>query len=106
MPRSEGREARLSVHVQPRASRNEVVAQAGTSLRVRVTAPPTGGAANEAACDLLARLLGCPRSRVTILRGPTARTKLIRVVGLSAAELQARLAGVLSGLPQDAQVRR
>jgi uncharacterized protein YggU (UPF0235/DUF167 family) len=40
------REARLTVQVQPRASRNEIVVAAGGSLRVRVAAPPAGGAAN------------------------------------------------------------
>jgi uncharacterized protein YggU (UPF0235/DUF167 family) len=58
---------------------------------VRVTAPPVGGAANEAVRAVLARALGCPRSAVEILRGATTRTKLVRIVGLSPEELRARL---------------
>jgi hypothetical protein len=84
--------ARLTVHVQPRASRTEVVAHAGTTVRVRVTAPPAGGAANAAVRDLLAETLACPRAAITILRGHSARTKLIGVAGLSPAELRLRLA--------------
>jgi len=87
-----GAEARLTVEVRPRAARNEVVAASGTSVRVRVTAPPAGGAANDAVCELVARTLDWPRSQVTILRGHSARTKLVRVVGLSPDELRARLA--------------
>ena len=82
------------MRVQPRASRNEIVARDGASLRVRVTAPPADGAANEAVRDLLAEALDRPRSDVTIVRGQSARTKLVRVTGLSPEELRVRLAGV------------
>ncbi len=88
------REAQLTVQVQPRASRNEIVARGGASLRVRVTAPPAGGAANEAVRELLAEALARPRADVTIVRGQRARTKLVRVAGLSPEELRARLAAV------------
>ena len=85
-------EARLTVQVQPRAARNEIVARGGASLRVRVTAPPAGGAANEAVCALLAEALDCPPSAVRIVRGHSARTKLVQVAGLSPGALRARLA--------------
>lgn len=86
--------ARLTVQVQPRAARNEIVARGGASLRVRVTAPPAGGAANDAVCALLAEALDCPPSAVRIVRGHSARTKLVQVAGLSRDALRARL-GVL-----------
>jgi uncharacterized protein (TIGR00251 family) len=90
------REARLTVQVQPRASRNEIVAVGGSSLRVRVTAPPAGGAANAAVCALLADTLECPRSAVSILRGHSARTKLVGIAGLSPEMARARLAALAS----------
>src|SRR5438093_11495456 len=80
-------EARLAISVQPRASRNEIRAIDGAAIRVRVTAPPSDGAANDAVRDLLARALDCPRSAVEIVRGATARTKVVRVLGLSLAEV-------------------
>ncbi len=82
------------MQVQPRASRNGIVAVDGTVLRVRVTAPPADGAANQAVRDLLADALGCPRSAVTILRGHGARTKLVGVTGLAPGELLSRLMAV------------
>jgi uncharacterized protein len=94
--RERRREARLTVQVQPRASRTEIVAAAGGSLRVRVTAPPAGGAANEAVRALLAEALDCPRSAVTILRGHSARTKLVEVAGIAPEEARARLAALSS----------
>ena len=81
---------RLTVVVQPRSSRNEVAVR-GDEIRVRVTAPPAEGAANEAVRDLLARTLGCPRSAVEIVRGLSARTKRVRISGLSADAARARL---------------
>jgi uncharacterized protein (TIGR00251 family) len=89
-------ETRLTVQVLPRASRNGIVAVDGTTLRVRVTAPPADGAANQAVRDVLAEALDCPRSAVTILRGRTARTKLVGVTGLSRRELLSRLVAVAS----------
>jgi uncharacterized protein len=85
-------EARLTVEVRPRAGRDEIVGWQGGHLRVRVSAPPAGGAANEAVRSLLAERLGAARSRVEIVRGHAARTKLVRVVGLAPADLAARLA--------------
>jgi uncharacterized protein len=87
----------VTVLVRPRASRDEVMGWVGSALRVRVTAPPAGGAANEAVRDLLARTLGCARSAIEIVRGAGARTKLVRVAGLSPGELRARLSSSWGG---------
>jgi uncharacterized protein YggU (UPF0235/DUF167 family) len=63
-------------------------------LRVRVTAPPVEGEANRAVSALVARALGVRPSAVTVARGTRGRDKLIRVEGLSRAEVEARLAEV------------
>jgi len=79
------------VKIQPRASRNELVGFDGATLRVRVTAPPTDGEANEALFGLLAERFRCPRSALTLVRGRRSREKLIRVSGRSLQEIQERL---------------
>jgi uncharacterized protein (TIGR00251 family) len=81
----------LTVHVQPRASRNRLVFQGADRITLRLTAPPVEGAANAACCALLADLLDLPKSRVTILRGETARRKLVRIQGANAADILIRL---------------
>jgi uncharacterized protein (TIGR00251 family) len=86
-------ETRLTVAVRPRAGRDEIVGWQDAVLRVRVAAAPSGGAANAAVCALLASRLGCARTRVEIVRGHTARTKVVRIVGLAPVEATARLAG-------------
>ena len=84
-------EARLTVEVRPRAGRDGIVGWQGAVLHVRVAAPPADGAANEAVRALLAERLGCARSRVEIVRGHTARTKVVRIAGLALAAVATRL---------------
>ncbi len=84
-------EARLTVAVQPRAGRDGIVGWRDGVLRVRVTAPPAAGAANAAVRALLANRLGCAPGRVEILRGAGARTKILRIAGLSASDVALRL---------------
>ena len=85
-------ETRLTVEVRPRAGRDDLAGWHGSVLRLRVAAPPADGAANEAVRALLAERLGCARSRVEIVRGHTARTKLVRIAGLAPDVAAARLA--------------
>jgi len=73
------RAQRLDVRVQPRASRNEIVGVQGGALRVRLTAPPVDGAANEALIRLLAGELGVARRQVRIVAGATSRNKVVEV---------------------------
>ena len=81
----------LAIKLQPRASDTGIGEPLGNELRVKVTAPPVDAAANEALIRLLAEQLGCPRSRVEILRGHTSRHKLIKLHGLAAAAVLAKL---------------
>lgn len=68
----------IALRATPKASRNRIDAEA-TPLRVYVTAPPDKGKANEAIRKLLAKAMGLPKTRLTLLRGETAREKQFRV---------------------------
>jgi len=81
----------LAVKLQPRASKNEIVGALGSELRIKVTAPPVDVAANEALLRLLAEALDCPRGRVELIRGHTSRHKVVKLHGLAAAVVVARL---------------
>jgi uncharacterized protein YggU (UPF0235/DUF167 family) len=61
-------------------------------LRVRVTAPPVDGAANEAVRSLLAKGLGITARDVDLVSGATARMKVFDVA-LDEAQVAARLSG-------------
>ena len=83
--------ADLTVRLQPRARRDEVVGERDGVVVIRVTAPPVDGKANAALCRLIAKRAGVAPSRVEIVRGHTAREKVIRVEGLDAEALRAAL---------------
>jgi uncharacterized protein len=74
----------LRVWLQPRALRTDVVGDRNGALVVRVTAPPVDGKANAALCALLAERVGVPTSRVSVVRGATARDKVVRIEGVEA----------------------
>ncbi|HYV97136.1 MAG TPA: DUF167 domain-containing protein [Gemmatimonadaceae bacterium] len=86
--------ARFSVHVTPRAKRTAIDGLHGAALKLRVAAPPVDGAANAAVIALLAGTLGAPRRSVRIVAGETARTKVVEVTGITAADLRERLRDV------------
>ncbi len=79
------------VRVVPRAKKNEIAGVEGGSLKVRITAPPVRGKANEALVEFLAQVLGVRKGQVEIVRGERARNKTIRVRGLSEKEARKRL---------------
>src|SRR4051812_37218220 len=90
--------ALVHLRVQPRASRDEIVAWQDDALRVRVTAPPVDGDANTAVRQLLARALGVAPSTIALVRGERSRDKVVRVAGLSLADVRARLAAVCAAV--------
>jgi uncharacterized protein (TIGR00251 family) len=74
---------RVSVRVQPRASREAIRGIRNGALEVSLTAPPVDGKANAALLALLADRLGVPRRAVSLVRGDTGRDKLVAVEGIS-----------------------
>jgi uncharacterized protein (TIGR00251 family) len=81
----------LTVRLQPRAGRDEVVGERDGKVVIRVTAPPVDGKANEALCRLIAKAAGIAPSRVRVVRGHTAREKVVRVDGVGEQELRTAL---------------
>lgn len=71
--------AEIAVRVTPRAASEAVEVEAGR-VRVRVTAPPADGRANEAVLRLLAAALGLPKSQLALVRGARGRDKTFRVL--------------------------
>lgn len=79
------------MRVTPRASKDELLGWQDGALRVRLRAPPVEGRANEALVRLLAERLGIAPSRIEVVSGGAARTKRLRIVGLTEGEVLARL---------------
>jgi uncharacterized protein (TIGR00251 family) len=83
--------ARFTIRVQPGASANRIIGEEAGAWRIRVTAPPVDGKANEAVVRLLADCLGVRRGALAIERGHSDRTKVIAVEDLTAEEIASRL---------------
>ena len=75
--------ARLTIHVQPRASRTEVTGRYGDAIRIRLKAPPVDGAANEELVRFLAERLGVARGAVTLKAGASGRRKTVAIDGVT-----------------------
>jgi uncharacterized protein len=84
---------RIVVRVIPRSSKNAIEwERASGTLKVRLTAPPIDGAANEALIALLAEQFAVPRRAITIVRGTTSRQKTVEIAGLTPEMLEQKLA--------------
>jgi uncharacterized protein (TIGR00251 family) len=81
----------LRVHVQPHASGTGLAGRHGDALKIRLTAPPVDGAANDALIRFLAGRLGVPAAAVEVMTGHTGRRKTVRVTGPTVAEACRRL---------------
>jgi hypothetical protein len=85
----------FSIRVHPKARRERIAGALGDSLKLELTAPPIEGKANEACIRFFAELLKVPRSSITIAAGAGSRNKVIRVAGVSAAEVERAFATAL-----------
>jgi len=76
----------ITVKVQPKSRQQQLIQLSATEFKVRLKAAPDRGQANAELLVLLADYLGLPPSRLTIIRGETARTKLIEIKNTTTPE--------------------
>ncbi|HEY41606.1 MAG TPA: YggU family protein [Dehalococcoidia bacterium] len=79
--------ARISVRVQPNAKRTELVGFDDGVLHLKIAAPPVKGKANAALLAFLSDILGVSKSRLSIAKGATSRSKVIVIDGMSQEEV-------------------
>ena len=70
---------RIYVKVTPRAGKNEVLKVSDGEYKVKVTAVPEKGKANESLIELLAYHFAVPKSSVRIIAGRSTRTKIVDI---------------------------
>ena len=87
--------AAFPVRVVSRASKNEISGRYGDAVKIRLTAPPAKGAANEALVDFLAETLGVRKNDIEILTGHASRDKIVCVIGLMPQQVEERLGDYL-----------
>jgi uncharacterized protein len=84
----------VAIRVQPGAKRDAILGLHAGAIKIALTAPPLDGRANEALLAFLAERLGLPRFRLDLVAGASSRSKVVRITGKSAAEVQAALSPV------------
>ena len=84
--------ARITIKAHPRARRSAIIGRIGDAWKLDLAAPPVDGKANQECIRFFAELAGVPRSRVRVVSGAAARTKIVEVEGVAQEELEARLA--------------
>jgi len=88
-PQREG--VTVDLHVQPRASKNEIVGVQGEELKVRLTSPPVEGEANRLCVEFFAKRLGIAKSAVELVAGEKSRHKRLLIRGVEAEEVRRAL---------------
>jgi len=84
--------ALVSLYVQPKAARNQIIGLHDGALKLAITAPPVDGQANAAVVAFLAEALGLTKKDITIRHGQSSRRKQVAVRGLAAEVILAKLA--------------
>jgi len=82
---------RLRLRVSPGATRAGIVGRHGDGWKVRVSAPPEDGRANDAVLRLLADALSVSRHTVTLVSGRAGRDKIVELAGIDPSHVEQRL---------------
>ena len=69
----------LRIKVKPGSKTDEIVREADGSLKVKIRAQPIEGKANKYLVEYLAKVLGVPKSKVTLLKGETNSFKTLEI---------------------------
>ena len=91
----------FDIHVNPHASRAEIAGIAEGMLKVKVTAPPVEGAANDACLLLLSKKLGLKKSQMDITAGTKGRKKTIQVRDIGKVQMEQKMDSLLKSLHHD-----
>ncbi len=84
----------LKVKVEPRSSRKGISGLIGDALKIRVNAPPVGGAANEELVEILSREFGIKKTAIKIIKGQFSRDKVVEIEGIEGMDQLSRLAKI------------
>ncbi len=72
----------IEVKVEPRSSRKGISGLMGNAVKVKLTAPPVEGAANEQLIEVLSEATGLKKSAMRITRGASSKKKTVLIKGV------------------------
>ncbi|HET8652081.1 MAG TPA: DUF167 domain-containing protein [Gaiellaceae bacterium] len=86
-----GRATRLRLRVVPGSKSAGIIGRRGDAWKLRVSAAPERGRANDAALRLLAETLRVQPADVRLVSGHSSRDKIVEVTGIAPSEAERRL---------------
>ena len=72
----------IEVKVEPRSSRKGIAGVMDNVLKVKLTAPPVGGEANEQLIEVISDATGVRKSAIRIIRGHSSKKKVVEIRGV------------------------
>lgn len=72
----------FKVRVEPRSSKKGISGLIGDAIKIRVNAPPVGGAANEELIEILSEEFSVKKTSIKILKGHSSRNKVVEIEGI------------------------
>ena len=88
----------ISINVQPRSSKTEIIGIHQNSLKIKLTSPPIEGAANSLLIKFISKELGIAKSNIVLKSGEKSRKKKLTVKGCSKEEAIQKLAANIEGI--------
>lgn len=76
---------RVHLFIQPKSSKNEVVGPHNGEIKIKITAPPIDGRANEGLIEFLSDYFDIPKRNVLLVKGETGRHKTVDLIGIEEA---------------------
>ncbi len=70
----------FKIKVIPRSKKNQIVERGDNYLKIKLTAPPIKGKANEALRKFIAEEFKIPKSAIKITKGEKGREKIVRII--------------------------
>jgi len=67
------------IRVIPNSRQTQIIEENDTFLKIKLNAPAREGKANKALIELLAKKFGVSKSQVEIIKGLTAKDKVVRL---------------------------
>jgi hypothetical protein len=77
-----GNSINIQVQIQPRSSKDQIVGLHNGRLKIKISAPPVDGKANQALIEFIAKALGVSKSKVEIVKGHSSKLKTLKISGI------------------------
>jgi len=65
----------IQVQIQPRSSKDQIIGIHNGRLKIKISAPPVDGKANQNLIEFIAKALGVSKSKIEIVKGVLLSSK-------------------------------